>query len=534
MPKPKDITGAHLVAWTAWGSLLLPQVRQVFTGYGLRWTYILLFSSLLSFLLTPIVRRIAVDFAILDQPCDRKVHKEPTALLGGLSIYIAFTTSMLANNILDSEVIGILVASTAVMIVSLVDDIKSLPARLKLVAQLAATAFVFLCGIRITVFHQHGVGEIANILLSFMWVVGVTNAMNFVDGTDGLATGLGVIISFFLGIVAFQTDQPFLGWFAIAMMGSCLGFLPYNFRHSRPARIFLGDTGSTFIGFTLACLAIKGDWAEHDPIVSICAPIMIFGVLIFDMTHTTVSRIITGKVRSFHDWVSYVGKDHIHHRMYRLFQSNKKTVFLILAMSTCLGISAIVLRNARTVDGILIIVQGIMAFIIFSAIDYQQERRTIRFETTRSSFRIQQLFDVVVGLPDAGVKLDAVILDISACGARVLTRPTTYPVHVGTNVLLSSMEFCEAELPVPKGRIVRKRQLMLNEDNEKYMEFGVEFTDFENENILKIIEYLYRKQIEKRQEDFINRIRPRSDMDLEETLRKSTFCREPACVKHET
>ena len=515
MLKQKHITVAYVAGWSVWGSLLLPQVKQVFTGQGLRWTYILLFSSLLAFLSTPVVRRIAESLSILDRPGRRKVHKEPTALLGGVSIYIAFTTSMLANNILDSEVIGILIAATAVMLVSLADDIRSLPARLKLVAQVAATALVFLYGIRITIFHEHVVGEIANILLSFMWVVGVTNAMNFLDGTDGLATGLGIVISLFLGIVAFQTDQVFLGWLAIAMMGSCLGFLPYNFRHSRPASIFLGDSGSAFIGFMLACLAIKGEWADNDPIVSICAPIMIFGILIFDMTHTTVSRIISGKVRSFHDWVSYVGKDHIHHRMYRLFQSNKKTVFLILAMSACLGISAIVLRNARTIDGLLIVLQGIIAFAIFSVIDYQQERCRTQFETNGSWFRIQELFDVVVSLPDASMQFDGVILDISAGGAKVLTHPTACPVHIGADVLLASREFHDAGFREPKGRIVRKKRVVLNEDNEKYMEFGIRFTDFERENILKIIEYLYRKQIRKRQGAFSNRLRPLADMDWE-------------------
>ncbi len=512
-------TGAYIVGWVLWGSLLLPHVQNVFKSTGIRWTYILLFSFLLSYLLTPLIRKIAMHLSILDQPSRRKVHKDPTPLLGGVAIYIAFTTSMLANNILDKEVIVILIASAGVMLISLIDDIRSISAKLKLVAQLTATALVFWSGIRISIFPPDGIGEIGNILLSFMWVVGVTNAMNFLDGTDGLATGLGIVVSLFLGIVAFQTDQVFLGWFAIAMMGSCFGFLPYNFRRSAPASIFLGDAGSTFIGFTLACLAIKGDWAENDPIVSICAPIMIFGVLIFDMTHTTITRIFNGKVRSFHDWVTYVGKDHIHHRMYRLFQSNKKTVGLILAVSSCLGISAVVLRNVRTIDGVLIVFQGIIAFVIFSVIDYQQEKTRTKFEMERPWFRIQELFDVAVGLPGANVHFDGVILDISAGGARVLAYPTSYPVDIGTDVLLASRELDEAELPRPKGRVVRKRKVTLNEDTEKYIEFGIQFTDFESENILKLIEYLYKKQVEKRRARFSEAAGPLPDMGVGRTLK---------------
>ncbi len=514
MTERRHITGAYIVGWVLWGSLLLPRIQNVFKHSGTRWIYILLFAFLLSYLLTPLIRRLATHFSILDQPSGRKVHKDPIPLLGGVSIYIAFTTSILANNMLDQEVLVILIASTGVMLISLVDDIRSLSATLKLVAQLAATVLVFWSGIRINIFPPTVIGEVANLLLSFMWVVGVTNAMNFIDGTDGLATGLGMVVSLFLGIVAFQTDQVFLGWFAIAMMGSCLGFLPYNFRRSKPASIFLGDTGSTFIGFTLACLAIKGDWAENDPIASICAPIMIFGVLIFDMTHTTITRIFSGKVRSFHDWVSYVGKDHIHHRMYRLFQSNKKTVGLILAMSACLGISAVVLRNARTIDGILIVLQGIIAFIIFSVIDYQQEKTRIEFEMDRPWFRIQELFDVAVGLPGTDVHFDGVIIDISATGAKVLTHPTSYAMEVGTDVLLASRELDEAELPRPKGQVVRKRKVMLNDDTEKYIEFGIQFTDFGSENILKLVEYLYKKQIEKRREKFSVSVRPLQDVDV--------------------
>jgi UDP-GlcNAc:undecaprenyl-phosphate GlcNAc-1-phosphate transferase len=114
--------------------------------------------------------------------------------------------------------------------------------------------------------------------------VGITNAMNFIDGMDGLAAGLSAIIALFMGIVAFQTRQPILGWIAIAMLGSCMGFLPYNFRANKPASIFLGDTGSIFLGFVLSSLAVIGEWADNNPIVSFTAPLLIFWVLIFDMT----------------------------------------------------------------------------------------------------------------------------------------------------------------------------------------------------------------------------------------------------------
>jgi UDP-GlcNAc:undecaprenyl-phosphate GlcNAc-1-phosphate transferase len=182
--------------------------------------------------------------------------------------------------------------------------------------------------------------------------------MNFFDGMDGLAAGMGAIIAFFLALVAFQTNQAFLGWISLALLGSCLGFLPYNFRPQRPAVIFLGDAGSTLIGFVLACIAVYGDWAESRPIASLVSPVLIFWLLIFDMVHITGERILSGKVRSFRDWIEYVGKDHLHHRIAGVLGSRGRAVLFIYVLSLCLGLSALVLREGRSVDALLLIVQA--------------------------------------------------------------------------------------------------------------------------------------------------------------------------------
>jgi len=194
--------------------------------------------------------------------------------------------------------------------------------------------------------------------------------MNFRDGMDGLATGLGAIIAMFMGIVAYQTDQPLMGWIAVAMMGSCLGFLPFNLGLKNPAFIYLGDTGSTFIGFVLAALAIKGDWAENSRIVSFATPVLLFWVLIFDMTYITVERSVTGKIKSVREWIDYVGTDHIHHRMYALLGDRRKTVFFIYFLCATLGISAIALRYARPIDGVVLVIQAFLITIIVSVLEY--------------------------------------------------------------------------------------------------------------------------------------------------------------------
>ncbi len=202
--------------------------------------------------------------------------------------------------------------------------------------------------------------------------------MNFIDGLDGLATGVAAIAAMFMGIIAFQTDQPFMGWIAVAMMGSCIGFLPYNLGFRKPASIFLGDTGSTFIGFVLAALAVKGDWADNSRIVSFSAPVLIFWIFIYDMAYITIERIITGKVKSVKEWIDYVGTDHIHHRLFALLGDKRKAVLFIYILCITLGISAIALRYARPIDGILLVFQAFLITVLISIIEYAGRRNSLQ------------------------------------------------------------------------------------------------------------------------------------------------------------
>lgn len=514
MANDKDFQWRQAAGWLLCVGFLLPQVQDIFHRSGLRWLYILTLSFLLSLHLTPLAIKAAFHYGILDQPEHRKVHKNPTPRLGGLAIYLAFITSILANNILDHTVVVIMLAATMVVLISVFDDIRSLPAKLKLAVQLIACLFVYWYGIRISLFPVHGVGQITamasqagNFFLTFLWIVGITNAMNFIDGTDGLASGLGAVISMFLGTVAILTHQADLGWLALAMMGSCLGFLPYNFRNSGPALIFLGDTGSTFIGFTLACLAITGNWAEKSALVSICTPVLLFGVLIFDMTQTTISRIVTGKVRNFREWVSYVGQDHIHHRLYRLFQHNKKTVFFILGISSCLGISAIVLRQVDHFHSLLIVFQGFIAFVMFSAVNFYQEKALIKGHNTRSEFRVQESFDVTISLADQDKKLNGTVLDISHSGAKILVQKDI-PLAVGTVVKIGISELDFGDQFLPAGTVIRTRDVIIDETQEGYLECGVKFQPGDSVTIMRLVDYLHEQQLKKHQEEIMRHLSP--------------------------
>ncbi len=186
---------------------------------------------------------------------------------------------------------------------------------------------------------------------------------------DGLATGLAILIAFFMGLVAFDTNQPYLGWLALAMIGAGIGFFPYNFSLRRPGLIFLGDGGSTFLGFTLACLAVKGNWADHNPIVSFSNPLLIFGVLIYDMIHITVERVLTKKVRTVKEWIDFVGQDHLHHRLERALGSRQASVGMIFVLTICLGLAAMVLRHADTADAVMLLAQAVLILLMMTILE---------------------------------------------------------------------------------------------------------------------------------------------------------------------
>lgn len=353
------------------GILLMPPVRFFFFEIGWRWLYVLLISFVFSFCLTPIYGWIARRYGILDKPDARKLHQEDTPLLGGLAVFSAFILALFINGIFSLKLGVILIAAGVLCIVGVADDIKEIPAWVKLVAQLLCTALVMYFGIILHVVpNSFGiVATIANFFLTVLWILGITNAMNFFDGMDGLAAGLSGLIAFFLGIVAFQTAQPFLGWVSVAMMGSCFGFLPHNLKLKKAAVIFLGDAGATVLGFVLACLAVYGKWSESDPLVALISPILIFWILIFDMTYITVDRIITGKVMNFRGWIDYVGKDHLHHRLENVLDGKRISVLFIYLLSICLGTSAIILRNATLLDALLLIFQASIIVVLISVLE---------------------------------------------------------------------------------------------------------------------------------------------------------------------
>jgi UDP-GlcNAc:undecaprenyl-phosphate GlcNAc-1-phosphate transferase len=338
--------------------LFLPPVRGWFAAAGLDWAYLAGLAWAVAFFGVPVARRIAFAFGVLDAPAARKVHRTPTPLLGGAAVYAAFALTVLFNFNFSRGLKGVAVGATIVVVLGLLDDIWDLPAPVKLAGQVAGVAAAVAYGVILSVVPNWLPGSyVLNVALTLLWFLTVTNAVQFLDGMDGLASGLGVIAGLFFSVSALQTSQPYLFILAAPLVGACLGFLPYNFRRDG-ARIFLGDSGASFIGFTLAGLAVMGEWADDDPIVALLTPVLILAVPLFDIAFVGVVRVVTGKVHSLHEWLAYTGKDHIHHRFEAMGLSQSQSVLLIFFIASTLGLSAILLKQATPREAALILLQA--------------------------------------------------------------------------------------------------------------------------------------------------------------------------------
>ena len=331
-------------------------------------------SLMLAFAVTPIVARLAKRFGAIDLPRQRSIHELPTPLWGGLAIYISFVTTILIGYNYSIQLKGIIIGATVILVMGIVDDLRELSTFIRLLGQVVAVGIVIAFGVRIDVLPWFQT-DLGDMLLTALWIIGITNAMNFLDGMDGLATGSAAIQMIFLSIFAWQTGQVYLGVLSIALAGSCLGFLPYNFRPLKPAKIFLGDTGSTFLGFTIASLIVMSEWASDNPIKALSGPLLITGVLIFDMIYITIARFISRKVSTLKELMDYVGKDHIHHRLNAVGFTRRQTVLFIYLINICFGIGAIVLLNARTVDAVLMLAQAVSIALIITGLEMLGSKR---------------------------------------------------------------------------------------------------------------------------------------------------------------
>jgi UDP-GlcNAc:undecaprenyl-phosphate GlcNAc-1-phosphate transferase len=350
-------------------ALTLPPVRRMIAGSGLGWVYLVALAFALAILGVPLVRAVARWWDVLDAPAARKVHAVATPLLGGAAVYAAFAATVLFNFSFSLQLKGVALGATIIVAVGVLDDIVDLPARWKLAGQVAAIVVAMAYGVVLDTVPTAWPGSwILNRALTLLWFLTVTNALQFLDGMDGLAAGLGAIAALFFSVAALQTNQPYLMFLAAPLVGACLGFLPYNFRFGRPATIFLGDAGASFIGFTLAGIAVMGEWAEYD-VIDLLTPVLILAVPLFDIAFVGIVRVVTGKVHSVGEWLAYTAKDHIHHRFEALGLTRTETVLLIFFIAATLGLSAMLLKNATKHEAALVLLQAGCVLAIIAVLE---------------------------------------------------------------------------------------------------------------------------------------------------------------------
>ncbi len=291
---------------------------------------------------TPWIRRLAVLFGFVDAPAQRKMHSTPMPLMGGVAIWGgALIALLIFSSRMPGSVVGVAAAIAVIGLVGLLDDRFGLPAWAKLGGQFAA--FVILAAFDIRV--QTSLPEFVNYTITFIWLAGITNAINFLDNMDGLSAGISGVAAAFILLLGSQNEQFLVSALAAAVLGACLGFLRFNFK---PAQIFMGDAGSLFLGFVLALLGLQLRFPENVTFVTWMVPVFILGVPIFDMTLVVFSRIRRGVSPNT------PGKDHSSHRLVALGFSQREAVLILYLACGALGMIGVFITQATVLEGYVI------------------------------------------------------------------------------------------------------------------------------------------------------------------------------------
>jgi len=320
--------------------------------------YILAIACVLALAITPLVKKLALKIGATDAPNSRKVHTKVMPRLGGVAIYAAFTLTVLLTQDLNKQIIGLLLGGTVITLVGFLDDLYCLSPKLKLFGQLLAAIIAIAFGYKVRFLtHPWGAGliidlEYLTIPFTLLWLIGVTNAVNLIDGLDGLAAGTSAIAAVTMAIVGWSNGQSAAASLALILAASILGFLRYNFY---PAKIFMGDSGSLFLGFTLGSLAVSG-LTKGVTFISLFIPVVILGIPIMDTLFAIIRRFCNGKP------IFQPDKKHLHHCLLELGLSHKQTVLIIYFIDLCLGASAVVLSKLSTGQSYIVLI--IMATLV--------------------------------------------------------------------------------------------------------------------------------------------------------------------------
>jgi len=327
---------------------------------------------------TPVARKLGWQLGIIDQPSARKVHLKPIPRLGGLAIYVAFVLALLIleDRFRIPQLISILMGATLVSFLGVWDDRWSLHPLLKLVGQIVAALILVFSGVQVQFLPY----SFLNVAVTILWVVGITNALNLLDNMDGLSGGVGAVAAAFFLLLAAMNGQYLVGGLAAALLGACLGFLIYNFN---PATIFMGDTGSLFLGFILAALGIKLRFPGRPDIITWMVPVMVLGLPVFDTTLVVISRLRRGVS------VYQGGKDHVSHRLVVMGLTQREAVLVLYLVCGTLGVLAIFITQASLPEGyaigVTIALTGLLALVKLERVGVRSQTLSLAEESENES-----------------------------------------------------------------------------------------------------------------------------------------------------
>lgn len=330
-------------------------------------------AAVLSYFFTPPVKNFAHKVGAIDVPKDaRRMHKKPIPRLGGLAIYGGFLCSILIFGQLNETMLCVLLGAAIIVALGIFDDVLALGAKLKFVVQIVAAAIPVCIGdLQIGLFTNLNplsdtpfvhLGILA-VPATIIWIVGITNAVNLIDGLDGLAVGVSSIAAITMLAVALLTGNMPIAITMAALAGACIGFMPYNLN---PAKIFMGDTGSTFLGYMLATVSIMGLFKFY-AVISFAVPFLILGLPIFDTANAIIRRVAAGRSPMSPD------RGHVHHKLIDMGFNQKQAVAILYAISATLGLTAVVLTSSGEVKAIVLLLAVLAAILVGACIIYGAE-----------------------------------------------------------------------------------------------------------------------------------------------------------------
>lgn len=332
----------------------------------------LLCAFAVSFLMCPLVKSFAYKIGAIDVPKDnRRMHKKPVPRLGGLAIFLGFMVSILLFVRIDHQLRGILLGASIIVVLGVVDDMSPLRAYFKFCVQVAAALVAVFHGVVIeilsnpNVFANNPYWELnwLSIPITVLWIVGITNAVNLIDGLDGLACGVSTISAVSMLVIALLVSEGAVALVMASLVGACLGFMPYN---RNPAKMFMGDTGSTFLGYILATISIQGLF-KYYAIVSFAVPFLILGLPMFDTLFAIIRRLAHGQNPMAPD------RGHIHHRLIDMGLNQKQAVAALYVISSILGLSAVVLTSSGAVKAMLLLMALAVAAFLASRVIFRRD-----------------------------------------------------------------------------------------------------------------------------------------------------------------